>query len=250
MILKELAFDMPLVNEKGKIKKYAIEENINEEITRRDFYNQVWKDKRIMFMNESEMVCEKIKKKMPRIITNKTWKLEIHCMTAEDYKPYCYNCEICEISVLFDFEKYNSSCDEDKVYLQLEALENAILYANKVGIKDYEPLLEICKDLKSRHFYNNTFVWKKKKISKEYDAYVVLEHTLKNMNIYIEIKNKKGVIVHKKLIAQDNPSPICYHTKLGCVEVLDNKEIVLYNKLKTKSYKMKIPTDIQQSSER
>lgn len=244
MVFKEIAFDMPLVNEEKKIRDYVIENNIVKAVSRSEYYNKKWKNKRIKFMNESEMLCEMIRKKLPKISTDKTWKLVVHCMSEEDYTPYCYNYDICEISVAFDFQKYNSSCDEDKVYLQLEALQKAINYANEVGVRDYEPILKICEELKTKRFSKNVSVWKTKRISKEYTAYIVLEHTLTNLNIFVKLKNKRGEVVYKKLIVQDEPSPICYHMKLGSIEVTSDNEIVLYNKLKTKVYRVSIPTDI------
>lgn len=76
MVFKEIAFDMPLVNEEKKIRDYVIENNIVKAVSRSEYYNKKWKNKRIKFTNESEMLCEMIRKKLPKISTDKTWKLE------------------------------------------------------------------------------------------------------------------------------------------------------------------------------
>lgn len=236
MILKEIDFDMPLVNEEQKINNYLIANGIKRGITLKEYYDEMWRDKRIIFRSEAETVCSKVKRMLPKIVTDSTWKLMINCLSNDDYVPQCYIDSICEVSVKFDFDKYNNSTDEEKIYLQLNALEEAVYYAITQGVAQYKPILDICKELKAKPF-ENSWIWKKKKLQNGYIVNIVMEHTIKYMNIYAEFKNKNGETICKKLLVQDDPSPICYHLNLGDLENCGDNGVILYNKLKTKFYK-------------
>jgi len=158
----------------------------------------------------------------------------------EDYNYSIFPGEILEIPVIFDFRLYNK-CDEiKKTEMQLKALEEAISSAIKSGFLEFEPILRICNELKGKPFENN-WVWKRKKISKDYTAFIIMEHTLKSMNIYAEFKNKMNDTVYRKLLLKEKPSPICYDLHLGKLELDGKNGIVLHNKMGTKSYKAQLP---------
>lgn len=146
-----------------------------------------------------------------------------------------------EVQVLFDFNQYFKSTNEEKKKFALEALQTGVERVAKEFGWDLKPFLVACEGVKSRN-YRYAYVYNKPKYSpnRKHVAEVVCTHDVSSFKIEIVINDKSGKQIKRQHIITEDPIEFFYERHLGNLRWISNEEVEFTNQLEKESWKIQL----------
>lgn len=148
---------------------------------------------------------------------------------------------ICLIEQIVDYNAFFSKNDLEKKQFTLDVIKEAISKIARDKDWDISPFEEVYKRIIELE-YTNHWTWKKKLNSPNrlFTAEVYLEHEIKDIKIYIIIRNKLGDIIKRQLIITEMPDDYIYILHLGKLKWLSNNDVQLVNKYNTMHWNVQL----------
>lgn len=249
MRFKEIDIDLPYEEDNDRIKEIQAKKGISYDEAVRLDYEENWKEKRHVLGDEAETVCEKIVRECSPITTKSFSKLLINCRTGRNCVNDLSLCMgICEVFLPFDFDSYRRKEDYEKIQMLISLIEAAAMRLIQEGMAEFSPMKTACEQLKNRPF-ENTWIWKKKRLAGGFTASILMEHTLKEMRIYACFERKKDELMIKQLLKTCRLHYLDYQIWLGKLEAEGEYGIKLTGAYGCKSLTAHIPQDMIRSLE-
>lgn len=219
MILKEIEMDMP----------YVRETNLLSEIEIRKDYLINWKEKRRKFQLSTRCMTSMIERLLPRIVTDKCWKLLIECVeniTKEDITDllgvYC-------VQVKFDFVYFSNINEEEKKKYIILKIREALSNRQLQTVISTSEIEEVCDNIHTLN-YCNEWYWKKAVKKKKRKAQIKLVHDIDSVQIYMQVYDEDSCILKEKLLITTIPDERVYCKYLGNVVWISDNSVVLITK--------------------
>lgn len=147
-----------------------------------------------------------------------------------------------EVQVLFPFEQYFSSSDEEKKKFALEALQQGVERVAKEFMWDLSPFKATYEGILARN-YKVEYVYGKPKYSpnRKWIAYIVCTHDVSTFIINLVITDReKREIKRKHIKTEEYPIEPLYKRHLGALKWILKDEVEFTNKLETESWRLKL----------
>lgn len=163
MKLRYFELDRPYVENRQRIEELMDSASLRYEEARIEDYNQNWKCYRKAFVYESKCMTSMLERLFKPVPTKDCWKIIIECMDKVCNPCIINLLGVYTVQVPFDFCTYEALDPVDKKKMLLAALVEG---ANRVFHKLSIPfclLGDVVNEIERNH-YENSWVWKKKKI--------------------------------------------------------------------------------------
>lgn len=165
-----------------------------------------------------------------RIRTDDFAKVVIYCVDEEVKEGITVGSRICQVYYSLDYKTFFEKSDYKKKKITLKIIKETFKKITYDKGLDYEPYKEVFDKILELD-YVNTGIFKKKPKSpnKMYTAVMTFEHDVKDIKIYISIKNKLGETIVKKLILTTPPSVYTYVEHVDKLIWVSDNEVQLLN---------------------
>ncbi|MEI5907326.1 hypothetical protein WAK64_09675 [Bacillus spongiae] len=237
MILKEFGLDLPYQTEKDKIEEIMYEKNLSHEEATRYDYEANWKQKRRVFSLETRCITSMFERLFSKFNTVDCRKIIVECVDKVDDERILNFSGVYTVQVKFSFDKFIVCNDRDKKNRALNLLMEGI---EKINIeKKWEnTTFEDVYNKIIRLDYKNEWMWGKtlKSPKKDKIAVVLCQHEVKEMSIFIVLKDMQGIELERKKIITELPDEFAYAKHLGKIKWVSDNEVRLYNKKGTQSW--------------
>lgn len=219
MILRDIDMDLPYIIDEEKVQ-------MTPEETRKD-YELNWKWKRRDFQLTNRCMMAMITRLMPRIVTEKCWKITIQCVEKISKDGYIIVGGDCEIQVIFDLGRFYSMTRlEKKQY----AIEKTMEGLNKlIPFIDVTGVLEACYKVVESN-YENIWFWKKPKKRKNLSVQLKVVHDSDFITFYMVFADSKTKESEEFFMAKDEPSEWIFNNYFGILEWIDDTTAKLTTK--------------------
>lgn len=228
--------DRDIVNDflKGDITSYV------QRFTTTDAFNQLPSDI-VLFRQETRCVTALYEAFFNKLKTDRCSEIIVRCVEKITNNHIPIFGGSAEVQVLFDFNQYFRSTDEEKKRLALEALHTGVERAAKEFGWDLKPFFVAYEGVKSRN-YRFAYVHHKPKYNpnRKHVAEVVCTHDVSSFRIDIVIKDKSGNQINKKHIITEDPIEFLYERHLGNLRWISNDEVEFTNQLGTEKWNVKL----------
>ena len=232
MRLVSFDLDLPYIeNEENIISIINMKGCERNEATRQD-YEENWKWKRREFALQTRCITSFYERLFGYINTNDCKKLIIKCIPIiHDNAIRKFSGGYYEVVTQLCYDLFAKLSDYDKKKMSLELLMTGVRHAAYSQNWDIAPFENTYLKILDAE-YKNEWIWKKsvKSPNKQAIAYVLLQHEVKCIDIYIVISDKKGNEVFRKKIMTEVPDEWIYAQHLGEIKWIDDNKVALINK--------------------
>lgn len=231
MNLKEFDLDFPYIESEEIIQTIINEKNCSRNEAIRIDYNTNWKNKRRQFSLETRCISSMFSRLFGKMKTEACRKILIECVQIIHYERILNFSGVYTVQVQFDNNKFNSSEDFQKKQQTLELLMKGIKKVVLAKGWSIEPFESVIKRIVESN-YCNEWVWRKpvRNPDKKLSAEVFCQHEVKNIDISIMLRDKKGIEISKAKIITELPDEYAYAKHLGELKWLSNDQVALINK--------------------
>lgn len=232
MYLRDIDLDIPYKIREEIIEEIMIEQGCSYEQAIQKDYEENWKwNIRRKFTLETRGITSMVLRLTGKIKTKDCSKILINCVDEKVTDDISSCMGIYTVQQLLDYNTFFLKSNYEKKVITLNIIRESI---NKVASNrdwDFAIFQEIF-DRIVELGYNNCWTWGKrvKSFNKSYEAEVYLEHGVENIDIYVQIRNKKDEIIRRKLILTELPHEFSYARHLGKLIWISENEVQLNNK--------------------
>lgn len=231
MYLEEFALDLPYLVDEERVNKIMEEKEYSRDEAISLDYDTNWKDKRQVFRLETRCIASMFARLFERMKTKDCWKILIECVRDINEDRIVNYLGVLTIQIKFDYNDFVSKSDYEKKQKALELIiEGCKLVAENEGW-DLEPFKTVYSKI-VREDYRNEWIWKKpiKSKDKKNSAELICCHDVKCVDIYIVLRDKKGLELARKKVISELPDEFAYARHLGKLEWVSSSEVSLINK--------------------
>lgn len=233
MYLRDMQLDVPYP-EKERIEvinKIMCEYNCSYELALKIDYDFNWKVPiRRRFLLETNCIVSMFLRLLGRYKNRDCKKIVVDCVNKLTNKGGT-EIGICLIEQIVDYNRFFLLDDKEKKRFTLNVIKQTISKIAQEKGWDKSSFEEVYNKIIEQD-YKNYWIWGKKikSPSKLYSAEVYLEHEVKNIEIYIIIRNKQGDLIKKQLVITELPDEYAYVKHLGKIIWLSDNEVQLINR--------------------
>lgn len=232
MYLKDIDFDIPYKIKKESIEEIMVEHGCSYDQAIQKDYEENWKwNIRRRFTLETRCVSSMFLRLLGKIKTEDCSKVLINCVD-EKAREGISNCMgIYTVEYFIDYNKFFLKTDYEKKVITLNIIKesiNKIVSAKGWNFDPFQEVFEKIIELEYNNFW--TFGKRVKNPNKNHSAEIYLEHKVKDIEIYINIRDKKGELIKKELILTELPHEFSYVRHLGKLTWVSENEVQLTNK--------------------
>lgn len=218
MKLRYFELDRPYVENRQRIEELMDSASLRYEEARIEDYNQNWKCRRKAFVYESKCMTSMFERLFKPVPTKDCWKIIIECMDKVCNPCIINLLGVYTVQVPFDFCTYEALNPVDKKKMLLVALVEGVSRVFHELSIPFCLLGDVVNKIERNH-YENSWVWKKKKIQSTTFS-IQVEHQINKVDLFWNIENKDKSIRH--LIQTCPAHEMDYGAYLGKLEVNDN----------------------------
>ncbi|QUI23997.1 hypothetical protein HZI73_17585 [Vallitalea pronyensis] len=243
MYLRDMQLDVPYPASARLdiINKFMSAYNCTYEHALRIDYDRNWKTPiRRRFLLETNCTVSMFLRILGKYKNIDTKKIVVNCVDTLSGKGGTV-LGICKIEQIVDYNGFFLQDDYEKKRLTLNVIKQTIAKVAKDKEWNTSPFEEVYAEMIKLQ-YNNHWTWRKKikNQNRLYTAEVYLEHEIKDIKIYIIIRDKQGDIVKKQLVISELPDEYAYVKHLGKLTWLSNSEVQLVNKNSTEQWNVQL----------
>lgn len=241
MILKEIDLDLPYVADNKRISKLMKKNKCLQNESMKLDYEINWKEKRRNFRLETRCITAMFERLFEKYTTVDCWKVLVECvMDIKEQKVLNFS-GVYTVQVEFDYNSFVSSNEYQKKQMTLSAIMEGIRVISTTKGWKLEPF-EIVYTKICESKYTNEWIWKKAVniFMKNLTAEVLMQHEVKSMNVFILIKDRKGLEIGREKMISEMPDEFAYIKHLGEIKWFSSNEVALINKKGDKKYSYKI----------
>lgn len=232
MYLRDIDLDIPYKIKPEVIEKIMIEQDCPYEQAIQKDYEENWKwNIRRRFTLETRCISSMVLRLMGKIKTENCSKVLINCVDEKAKEGISDSMGIYTLEHLLDYNTFFLKSDYEKKVITFNIIRESVNKIVSDKAWDFAPF-QVVFDKIVELDYDNFWTWGKKVKSpdKIHVAEVYLEHKVKDIDIYIYIRNKKDEIIEKKLIITELPHEFSYARHLGKLTWVSENEVQLNNK--------------------
>jgi hypothetical protein len=245
MYLRDMQLDVPYpTNERLYIiNKFMNEYNCTFEQGLQLDYDRNWKFPiRRRFLLETNCIVSMFLRLLGKYKNNDTKKIIIKCVETLTGKGSTI-LGICIIEQVIDYNGFFIKDDSEKKTFTLNIIKQAITEIARDKEWDISPFEEVYTKIIALDYINHwTWGKKLKSPSRLYTAEVYLEHEIRDIKIFIVIRDKQGKLVKKQLIITELPNEYAYAKHLGKLIWLSNNEVQLLNRRNSMKWSVQLLT--------
>jgi len=243
MYLSSFDFDLPYIENIKSINSLMNAQKCTYEEALKIDYILNWKEKRRNFRLETRCITSMFERLLGKFKNEKCQKIIIECSENNIESSILNFSGIITVQLQMNHEKFLKKKDIEKKEVTLKLLMKGI---KKVAINEnwnLDPFENISEIVKSNK-YSNEWIWKKpiKNLNKSYSAEVLCQHSVKNMDIFIIVKEINGDEIYREKIISELPDEWAYSKHLGELKWMSNSEIGLTNKAKSNTITILVPS--------
>lgn len=232
MYLKDIDFDMPYKVRKKLIEEIMVKHGCSYEQAVKKDYEENWKwNIRRRFTLETRCISSMVLRLLGKVKTEDCSKILINC-GEEKAKENISSClGIYTIEYCIDYDNFFLKSDYEKKVITLNIIKDIIEKIVTIKEWDSTPFQLVFQKIIELEYNNSwTFGKKVKSPDKKYTAEIYLEHGIKEIDIFICIRDRNNNIIEKKLIFTELPHEFSYSRHLGKLIWLSGNEVELNNK--------------------
>lgn len=233
MYLKEFDLDLHYRPDPNVIAKIMAQHQCEyHEATKLD-YQENWKNKRRAFRLQTRCITSMFERLLgsSTVKTKRFWKLLVQSGSDESGTGGVKIVgDTAEVDVVFSLGDFFVLSDLDKKRRALDLLMEGIEKAAAAEDWDLEPFRRVYELIRDSN-YKNEWIWRKSgNRAKTYNAEILCNHGVDEIDIFLLVANSAGDVISKQLIVSELPDEFAYARHLGKLEWRSNTEVVLVNK--------------------
>ena len=188
MKLQYFELDKPYVENQQRIGELMDSAALTYEEARVEDYRQNWKDRRNAFIYESKCMTSMVERLFKPVVTKDCWKIIVECVDTISNPAIMNLLGVYTVQVLFDFSSYKTLSPLEQKKLLLEALVKGVKRVFQELSIPCSLIEDVVNEIE-KNDYENSWVWKRKKIqSTTYSIQV--EHQLDKVELFWKIEHK------------------------------------------------------------
>ena len=235
MYLREIGVHLPYLSNDEYFNYLMSTQNVTEQEARRLDYLTNWKEKNVMFVDQTRCIAALYSNLLGKFKTEKTNKILIMCVTDVDkvnVEPKT-KLGITEVYVLIDLESYWKLSNIEKKKVILEKIHEGVLQVANHFSWEISIFNQVYKEIIDRDYVNEYTVRQKASPDRKHKAELFCQHDIDFVKISMIIRIRKtNDIIKSELLIKDRPNEFIFVPKLGEIKWISNSEITL-----THSYK-------------
>lgn len=230
MLLKDFELDFPYAPEKETLMK-LMGDSSTKELEKKAGTPPEWKWIRRKFSLETRCVSAMLARLFGKLKTDGCRKIIVECVDIVTNEGVRNLLGVFVVQVKFNFIDFMSLSDYEKKCYSLRLLKEGIEKIAQFKGWPLTPFETVFAKIIEAD-YTNEWMWYKpvKSPDGQHTAEILCQHEVKSMNIFMVIKDKKGVEVGKKLLISDQPHEFAYAQYLGDIVWLSDVLVALLNK--------------------
>lgn len=165
-----------------------------------------------------------------QVKTPDCWKILIECVEDISEQRILNYSGVYTVQIKFDYSSFICKSDFEKKKQVLELIMEGVKIVSNHEGWNLEPFEEVGSKIVESN-YENKWIWKKpvKSKNKKISAEIICYHAVKNIDIYIVLKDKTGQELVKKKIISELPNEFAYSKHLGKIKWISDSQVVLVN---------------------
>lgn len=244
MFLRDMQLDVPYRDKERSefIKNIMKEHNCTYKQALRIDYDRNWKFPiRRRFLLETNCIVAMFLRLLGKYKNEDCKKIVVDCVENVKKNKGFNVMGIYTIEQKVDYNEFFLKDDKEKKQFALNVIKQSIAKVAREKKWDISPFEEVFKKIIELD-YNNFWTWGKKvkSPSKQYTAEVYLEHEVKNIDIYVLIRDKQGDIVKKQLVITELPDEYAYFKHLEKLIWLSDNEVLLINRSNDRQWSVQL----------
>lgn len=217
MYLREINFDLPYQENEENIQKIMIELGCSYEDAYKKAYNENWKENiRNRFNLETRCIASMFARLLGKFKTKDCAKINIKCVDLKTKEIITGCLGIYNIEYVLDYKEFFLKDDYDKKRITLNIIKECMKEFSEEYEWDYTYFQAVFDKIEELEYENAWICGKPKKSpDKSHTAEIFLHHKVREIDIYMIIRNKKKEIIKKELIITELPDEFIYSSHLG-----------------------------------
>lgn len=240
MILKEIELYLPYIEDIEEIEKIQRRENMEYSEAEKWYNSNIWTWQCRDFMNMTQCMASMVERLMPKIRTQKCWKLSIECVENPDNDKCKIVGGVCEVQVYMRLEEFNKLDNYAKKVYSVHKIEEGVRQALMHTDMELEPIIDTCKKVREMN-YVNKWLWKRPVKTPRGYAQVEVCHEVSEATLNIVFFDKKKNIIKKEKILSTGTSEWVYTKYLGELKCGSNNTLILVSK-SGEEFPVKLPS--------
>lgn len=228
MILKEISFDLPYIEDKKCIARIQGNEGLDYEEARIKEYNQNWKWKRRAFSLQTRCMTSMIERLMPRIVTDNYWKILINC-AENPIDKVLVSGGVFEMWIEFNYCQFQNFTTLQKKQYVIEKVIEAMNQISSHVDFDVDIIVNICNTIRQMNYQNQWF-WGKPKRNKSKFAQIEVVHDVENVQIFMNYLDSQKNVIKRTLLLTEKPDEWAYGMCLGKIVWVNDDEAQLISR--------------------